>query len=78
LGFSPINVEQVVVCIVVEEKIVKKAEPKVKGSLIFKTEPYIKDCSRLAYCCNAFEPINCGKLARSQGWKREKPERSYY
>jgi len=78
LGFSPTNVEQVVVCIVVEEKIVKKAEPKVKDPFIFKTEPYRKDSSRLVYWCNAFEPINRGKLASSQGWKREKTERRYY
>jgi len=36
LGFSPTNVEQVVVCIVVGEKIVKKAEPKVKDPLYLK------------------------------------------
>jgi len=72
------RVEEVVTQAVVEEKIVKKAEPKVKDPFIFKTEPYRKDYSRLVYWCNAFEPINKGKLASSQGWKREKPERSYY
>jgi hypothetical protein len=72
------KVEEVVTQTVVEEKIVKKAEPKVKDPFIFKTEPYRKDYSRLVYWCNAFEPINKGKLASSQGWKREKPERSYY
>ena len=72
------RVEEVVTQTVVEEKIVKKAEPKVKNPFIFKTEPYRKDYSRLIYWCNAFEPINKGKLASSQGWKREKPERSYY
>jgi len=72
------KVEEVVTQTVVEEKIVKKAEPKVKNPFIFKTEPYRKDYSRLVYWCNAFEPINKGKLASSQGWKREKPERSYY
>jgi len=72
------RVEEVVTQTVVEEKIVKKAEPKVKNPFIFKTEPYRKDYSRLIYWCNAFEPINKGKLASSQGWKRENPERSYY
>jgi len=72
------RVEEVVTQTVVEEKIVKKAEPKVKNPFIFKTEPYRKDYSRLVYWCNAFEPINKGKLASSQGWKRENPERSYY
>jgi len=72
------RVEEVVTQTVVEEKIVKKAEPKVKDPFIFKTEPYRKDYSRLIYWCNAFEPINKGKLASSQGWKRENPERSYY
>ena len=72
------KVEEVVTQTVVEEKIVKKAEPKVKDPFIFKTEPYRKDYSRLIYWCNAFEPINKGKLASSQGWKRENPERSYY
>jgi hypothetical protein len=72
------KVEEVVTQTVVEEKIVKKAEPKVKDPFIFKTEPYRKDYSRLVYWCNAFEPINKGKLASSQGWKRENPERSYY
>jgi len=72
------KVEEVVTQTVVEEKIVKKEELKVKDPFIFKTEPYRKDYTRLVYWCNAFEPINRGKLASSQGWKREKPERSYY
>ena len=47
--------EEVVVPAVIEEKVVKKADQKVKDPFIFKTEPYRRDCSRLVYWCN---PLN--------------------
>ena len=70
--------EEVVVPAVIEEKVVKKADQKVKDPFIFKTEPYRRDCSRLVYWCNPFESINKGKLGSTQNWRIEKPIRSYY
>ena len=70
--------EEVVVPSVIEEKVVKKADQKVKDPFIFKTEPYRRDYSRLVYWCNPFEPINRGKLGSTQNWRIEKPIRSYY
>ncbi len=72
------KVEQVVAPTVVEEKVFKKAEPKVKDPFVFKTEPYRKDYSRLVYWCNPFEPINKGKLGSTQEWRIEKPKKHYY
>lgn len=71
------KIEEVVVPTFVEEKIVKKAEPKVKDPFIFRTEPCRKDYSRLVYWCNPFEPINRGKLGSTQQWRTDKPVRSY-
>jgi hypothetical protein len=70
--------EEVVAPAVIEQKVVKKVEPKIKDTLIFKTEPYRKDYSRLVYWCNPFEPINKGKLGSTKNWRIEKPIRSYY
>lgn len=72
------TVEEVVVRAAIMEKIVKKEEPKAKDPIIFKTEPYRRDTSRLVYWCNPFEPINKGKLGSTQNWRINKPERSYY
>ena len=72
------KVEKVVAPAVIEEKVVKKADQKVKDPFIFKTEPYRRDYSRLVYWCNPFEPINKGKLGSTQNWRIEKPVRSYY
>jgi hypothetical protein len=72
------KVEKVVAPAVIEEKVVKKADQKVKDPFIFKTEPYRRDYSRLVYWCNPFEPINKGKLGSTQNWRIEKPIRSYY
>ena len=55
------------------EKIVKKEEPKAKDPIIFKTEPYRRDTSRLGYWCNPFEPINKAKLGSTQNWRVNKP-----
>ena len=54
--------EEVVVPAISEEKVVKKADQKLKDPFIFKTKPYRKDHSRLFYWCNPFEPINKSKL----------------
>ena len=70
--------EEIVVPAVIEEKVVTKADQKVKDPFIFKTEPYRRDCSRLVYWCNPFESINKGKLGSTQNWRIEKPIRSYY
>ena len=72
------TVEELVAPAVIMEKIVKKEEPKAKGPIIFKTEPYRRDTSRLVYWCNPFEPINKGKLGSTQNWRINKLERSYY
>ena len=72
------TVEEVVVPAAIMEKIVKKEEPKAKDPIIFKTEPYRRDTSRLVYWCNPFEPINKGKLGSTQNWRINKLERSYY
>ena len=72
------EVEEVVAPAVIEEKVVKKDEPKAKDPIMFKTEPYRRDISRLVYWCNPFEPINKGKLGSTQNWRINKPERSYY
>jgi len=72
------TVEEVVSPAAIMEKIVKKEEPKAKDPIIFKTEPYRSDTSRLVYWCNPFEPINKGKLGSTQNWRINKPERSYY
>ena len=72
------KVEEVVAPTVVEEKVFKKAEPKVKDPFIFKTEPYRKDYSRLVYWCNPFKPINSGKLRSTQGWRKEEKFPEYY
>ena len=72
------KVEEVVTPAVIEEKVVKKLDQKVKDPFIFKTEPYRRDYSRLVYWCNPFEPINKGKLGSTQNWRIEKPIRSYY
>ena len=72
------EVEKVVSPAVIEEKVVKKEEPKAKDLIIFKTEPYRRDTSRLVYWCNPFESINKGKLGSTQNWRINKPERSYY
>ena len=72
------KVEEVVAPAVIEQKVVKKVEPKIKDTLIFKTEPYRKDYSRLVYWCNPFEPINKGKLGSTQGWRKEKKFPVYY
>jgi hypothetical protein len=64
---------------VVEEQLVKKVEVKKKEPFVFKTaEPYRKDCSRLVYWCNPFEPINKGKLGTTQGWRKEEKFPQYY
>jgi hypothetical protein len=60
------KVEEVVAPAVIGEKVVKKEEPKVKDPIMFKTEPYKRDTSRLLYLCNFFEPINKGKLSSTQ------------
>lgn len=72
------TVEEVVAPAVIMEKTVKKEEPKAKDPIIFKTEPYRRDTSRLVYWCNPFEPINKGKLGSTQNWRINKLERSYY
>lgn len=72
------TVEEVVGPAVIMTKIVKKEEPKTKDPIIFKTEPYRRDTSRLVYWCNPFEPINKGKLGSTQNWRINKSERSYY
>ena len=54
--------EEVVVPAVSEEKVVKKADQKLKDPFIFKTKPYRKHHSRLFLLVNPFEPINKGKL----------------
>jgi len=72
------TVEEVVSPAAIMEKIVKKEEPKAKDPIIFKTEPYRRDTSRLVYWCNPFEPINKGKLGSTQNWRINKLERSYY
>ena len=72
------RVEELVAPAVIMEKIVKKEEPKAKDPIIFKTEPYRRDTSRLVYWCNPFEPINKGKLGSTQNWRINKLERSYY
>ena len=72
------TVEEVVVPAAIMEKIVKKEEPKAKDPIIFKTEPYRRDTSRLVYWCNPFEPINKGKLGSTQGWRKEKKFPVYY
>ena len=72
------TVEEVVAPAVIMEKIVKKEEPKAKDPIIFKTEPYRRNTSRLVYWCNPFEPINKGKLGSTQNWRINKLERSYY
>lgn len=72
------EVEKVVAPAVIEEKVVKKDEPKAKDPIMFKTEAYRRDISRLVYWCNPFEPINKGKLGSTQNWRINKPERSYY
>ena len=72
------TVEEVVAPAVIMEKIVKKEETKAKDPIIFKTEPYRRDTSRLVYWCNPFEPINKGKLGSTQGWRKEKKFPVYY
>ena len=72
------RVEELVAPAVIMEKIVKKEEPKAKDPIIFKTEPYRRDTSRLVYWCNPFEPINKGKLGSTQNWRINKLEMSYY
>jgi len=72
------TVEELVAPAVIMEKIVKKEEPKAKDPIIFKTEPYRRDTSRLVYWCNPFEPINKGKLGSTQNWRINKLESSYY
>ena len=72
------TVEELVAPAVIMEKIVKKEEPKAKDPIIFKTEPYRRDTSRLVYWCNPFEPINKGKLGSTQNWRINKLEMSYY
>ena len=72
------TVEEVVSPAAIMEKIVKKEELKAKDPIIFKTEPYRRDTSRLVYWCNPFEPINKGKLGSTQNWRINKSERSYY
>ena len=72
------TVEEVVAPAAIMEKIVKKDEPKAKDPIIFKTEPYRRDTSRLVYWCNPFEPINKGKLGSTQNWRVNKQERSIY
>ena len=61
------------------EDAIKKPKEKTKELFVFKTaEPYRKDCSRLVYWCNAFEPINKGKLGTTQGWRKEESFKKYY
>ncbi len=72
------KVEEVVDPAVIDQKVVKKDEPKAKDLIIFKTEPYRRDTSRLVYWCNPFESINKGKLGSTQNWRINKPVRSYY
>ena len=72
------EVEKVVAPAVIEEKVIKKAEPKAKDPIMFKTEPCRRDTSRLVYWCNPFESINKGKLGSTQNWRINKPEKSYY
>ena len=72
------TIEELVAPAVIMEKIVKKEEPKAKDPIIFKTEPYRRDTSRLVYWCNPFEPINKGKLGSTQGWRKEKKFPVYY
>ena len=72
------TVEEVVAPAAIMEKIVKKEQPKAKDSIIFKTEPYRRNTSRLVYWCNPFEPINKGKRGSTQNWRINKPQRSYY
>jgi len=72
------KVEEVVAPAVIEQKVIKKEEPKAKDTVIFKTEPYRRDTSRLVYWCNPFEPINKGKLGSTQGWRKEKKFPVYY
>jgi len=72
------KVEEVVAPAVIEQKVVKKEEPRAKDPVIFKTEPYRRDTSRLVYWCNPFEPINKGKLGSTQGWRKEKKFPVYY
>ena len=72
------TVEEVVAPAAIMEKIVKKEQPKAKDSIIFKTEPYRRNTSRLVYWCNPFEPIKNGKLGRTQNLRVNKPESTYY
>ena len=67
-----------VVQAVIEDKVVKKADQKIKEPFIFKTEPYRRECSCLVYWCNPFVSINKGKLGSTQNWSIKKPFRSYY
>jgi hypothetical protein len=63
---------------VVEEQFIKKVVVKKKEPFVFKTERSRVDYSRYVYWCNAFEPINKGKLGTTQGWRIEKPVKQYY
>ena len=57
--------EQVVVPAVSEEKVVKKADQKLKDPFIFITKPYRKDNNRLLNWRKPFVVINMGKLGTS-------------
>ena len=71
--------EETVVPTIVKESAIKKPKEKTKELFVFKTaEPYRKDYSRLVYWCNAFEPINKGKLGTTQGWRKEESFKKYY
>ena len=71
--------EETVVPTIVKESAIKKPKEKTKELFVFKTaEPYRKDYSRLVYWCNAFEPINKGKLGTTQGWRKEERFKKYY
>ena len=73
------KVEDTIVPTIVKESTIKKPKEKTKELFVFKTaEPYRKDCSRLVYWCDPFEPINKGKLGTTQGWRKEERFKQYY
>ena len=72
------NQEGIDVPAVIEEKVVKKVEVKVKDPLIFKTELYRKDYSKYVYWCDPYEPVNKGRLGSTQEFKKKKKYPTYY
>jgi hypothetical protein len=64
---------------IVQEPVVEKPKVTTPKPFVFKTAPYRKNYSRAVYWCNAYEPINKGKLGSAYGWKEDKKnEKKYY